>query len=151
MAVFFLFFASYDSPAPFDWQTQMTRADQVVGMFGWRLIIVEPRNLIPVSRDDNPMVVRSLDQAIARADLAGMQWVWLHPQGTQLLQDFAHPADNVVYCVGHDDTGFSKQMNQLQGDVLRIWGPDPNREFFADTAMHIVVYDRVVKLQLWKL
>ena len=146
MGVYFLVYLEGDRGRPFDWPSCMVRADQVVGMFNWNIVYLDMVGQLNQGQEGNPLIVHSLDEALAHPDLMALQWVWLHPKGTDTLQKYEHPSDNVVYCVGSDFVGFdNKEVSELNGDVLRVWTPDPNREYYAETVIHLVVYDRALK------
>ncbi len=149
MTVYFLYYLSEDGlPPQDDWQSQMTRADQIIGIFNWVPVFVEPAGLISVSKGDAPIIVRSLQEALAHPDLINLQWVWMDQTVTDLLQDFVHPSDNVIYCIGHDRDGFNVAFPL--GQRLRIWTPDSSRQYYAETVLHLVVYDRALKSKAWQ-
>ena len=146
-SVYFLFYMDSDSPTPFDWQSIMVRADQIISMYQWKIVIVDPMNHMKNTVSDNPLIVRSLNEALEHPRLKDLTWVWLHPRADRFLQDYVHPDNNVIYCVGSDEIGFDSQSTEdLSGDVLRVWTPDSNREYYAETVLQIVVYDRALKL-----
>ena len=59
-----------------------------------------------VARTQPPLVCRTLEEALALPTFHGHTFVWLDPQAQVYLDEFAHPEDGVVYCVGSDVVGF---------------------------------------------
>lgn len=149
MAIYFLYYLNTDTPSPFDWQSMMIRADQVIGMFQWGQVLVDPDGVHAPHSIWPLVVVRSLNEALAHPLLSKLKWVWLDAKANTTLQEYVHPKDNVIYCIGHDATGFEgRSIGDLPGDKLGVWTPDPNREYYAETIIHLVVYDRALKT-LW--
>jgi tRNA(Leu) C34 or U34 (ribose-2'-O)-methylase TrmL len=69
--------------------------------------LVEPTDgsLVPSAR---AKILRftSYQEAVDSEHFAGMQWVWLDETGNINLDEFEHPADNVVYVLGQEQNGF---------------------------------------------
>jgi hypothetical protein len=63
-----------------------------------------------------------------------------------MLDEFEHPEDNVVYCIGGDIQGFDyKAPEELPGQKLRLRQPDgKEKEWRAAMIVPLVVYDRLL-------
>lgn len=148
MAVYFLYHIEPWSGIPVD----RSWADEILGgMFDFRQVIIEPTGEMTSSIMGYPLVLKSLEEAKAHPDLANLKWVYFHAQAKMTLQEYEHPNDNVIYCIGSDTTGLSGGPVDFDGDVLRLAAPDPesnnrNREFHAASILPLVAYDRALKM-----
>lgn len=72
------------------------------------------------------------------------QFVWLDASGDQHLDEFEHPEDNVMYCVGADIEGFDGiHIDELPGVKIKLRQPlRQEGEWFASIIVPLVVYDR---------
>lgn len=150
MAVYFLYFIEQGSGIPID----RAFADEIIGtMFGHKQIVIKPNADHEVT-DMFPMVLSTFEQAREHPWLKPLRWVFLHPEAEALLQDYEHPEDNVIYCIGSDQNGFGGVIpGSLEADFLRVAAPDSNEEnrtrsFHAASILPLVVYDRALKLWL---
>lgn len=127
-------------------------ADEILGgMFEFKQVIIDASGEMKSSVMGYPLVLRSLEEAKAHPDLANLKWVYFHAQAKKTLQEYKHPKDNVIYCIGSDTTGLSGGPEDFDGDVLRVAAPDPdnddgNREFHAASILPLVAYDRALKM-----
>lgn len=143
----FLYFIEQGSGIPLD----RAFADQIIGaIFEHKQVIIKPDADHEVT-DRFPMVLRTFEQAREHPWLKPLHWVLLHPRSEAFLQDYEHPEDDVIYCVGSDRDGFGIEVNSIDADFLRIAAPDRNeenrtKEFHAISILPIVVYDRALKL-----
>ena len=126
-------------------------ADQVVGyMFGWQQVIIDPHETFHKSEDKWPLVLRSLEEARQHPWLKDLRWVYLSAGAKNSIQEFEHPDDNIIYCIGSDAYGFGEDVSMHE--TLRLFTPDPDkeehktREFFTATVLPMVAYDRALKL-----
>jgi hypothetical protein len=99
--------------------------------------------------DKPPFNFRSLQDAHDSPHLAGYTWVWLKANGAVYLDEFAHPADNVIYCIGDDQTGF--QGLDLPGPSIKLRPTNEQvldeAEWWAAMVAPQVLYDRFMYLQ----
>ncbi|OGY12835.1 MAG: hypothetical protein A3A58_01560 [Candidatus Blackburnbacteria bacterium RIFCSPLOWO2_01_FULL_41_27] len=127
-------------------------ADQILGyMFGFKQVIIDPTGEMQSSVMGFPLIFKSLEEAKAHSELANLKWVYFHAHSKKTLQEYQHPEDNVIYCIGSDWTGLGYSPEELDGDVLRVSAPDPDsdngeREFHAASILPIIAYDRALKL-----
>lgn len=148
MAVYFLYYIDPWSGIPIN----RPLADQILGyMFEFKQVIIDPTGKMQSSVMGFPLVLKSLEEAKSRPELANLKWVYFHAHSKKTLQEYQHPEDNVIYCVGSDWTGLGYGPEDLDGDVLRVSAPDPDsddgeREFHAASILPIIAYDRVLKL-----
>src|SRR3989344_3626760 len=118
-------------------------------MFPAQQVIIDSTGEIEPSAQ-NPFVFKTFDEARAHPELAKLKWVFFHARAKEYLQEYDHPEDNVIYCVGSDWMGFGHGPGELDGDWLRVAAPDPGRddgiqEFHAATLLPLIVYDRALK------
>lgn len=129
-------------------------ADQILGgMFGFLQVIIDPSGEMQSSVMGYPLVLKSLEEAKAHPDLAKLKWIYFHAHAKKTLQEYEHPKDNVIYCIGSDTTGLGGSPEDLGSDVLRVATPDPDRddgkrEFHAASILPLVAYDRALKMWL---
>lgn len=148
MAVYFLYHIDPWSGIPID----RPLADQILGyMFEFKQVIIDPTGEMQSSVMGYPLVLKSLEEAKAHPDLAKLKWVYFHAQAKKTLQEYKHPEDEVIYCIGSDTTGLSGGPEDFDGDVLRVAAPDPNhddgkREFHAASILPLIAYDRALKM-----
>ena len=148
MAVYFLYHIEAWSGIPIN----RSWADQILGgMFGFRQVIIDQSGEMTSSIMGYPLVLKSLDEAMVHPDLAKLHWVYFHAQAKKTLQEYKHPKDNVIYCIGSDTTGLGGGPEDFDGDVLRVAAPDPDhddgmREFHAASILPLVAYDRDLKM-----
>lgn len=146
----FLYFIEPGSGIPID----RAFADQIIStMFGHKQVVINP-NADHEVLDMFPMVLSTFEQAYQHPWLKPLRWVFLHPEAEALLQDYEHPEDDVIYCIGSDQNGFGGVIpGSLEADFLRVAAPDSNEEirtrsFHAASILPLVVYDRALKLWL---
>lgn len=148
MAVYFLYHIDPWSGIPIN----RSLADQILGgMFEYRQVIIDQTGEMKSSVMGYPLVLKSLEEAKAHPDLANLKWVYFHAQAKKTLQEYKHPKDNVIYCIGSDSIGLGGGPEDFDGDVLRVAAPDPDhddgkREFHAASILPLVAYDRALKL-----
>lgn len=146
--VYFLYFIDPWSGIPMN----RSLADQILGgMFGYLQVIIDPSGEMQSSIMGFPLVLKSFEEAKARPELANLKWVYFHAQAKKTLQDYVHPEDEVIYCIGSDSTGLGGGPEDFDGDVLRLAAPDPDhddgmREFHAASILPLVAYDRALKM-----
>lgn len=144
----FLYHIEPSSGIPID----RSLADQILGyMFGFQQVIIDPTGNTRPSAIGFPLVLKTIDEARGHPELSKLKWVYFHAHAKKTLQEYEHPKDNVIYCVGSDWTGLGHDFEELDGDILRVAAPDPDsddgkREFFAASILPIVAYDRALKL-----
>ena len=114
------------------------------GIYGLEPLVIDPTRTWPIDRPDLPQLVYyALEDVLADDRFAGHTFVWLDPKATQALEDFEHPEDAVVYCVGSDMSGFGGL--EWEGPRVRILGE--GGEYFAAVCVPILCYDRWLYLQ----
>jgi hypothetical protein len=79
--------------------------DRLLGMFGMIPIVIDPS--IEEERHYGAHFYPSLADAVFDARWDGFTWVWLDHKGSETLEEFQHPGDDVIYCVGSDADGFA--------------------------------------------
>lgn len=92
-------------------------ADMVCAMYGYHLRVIDTEGgLRALSRE--PYV--DLDEALTDPRFDGWQWVFADADGATPLEEFQHPADNVVYVFGHDVNGFDRDVSLLPGSTVSL-------------------------------
>ena len=118
-------------------------------MFEHRQVIINP-NADHEIVDRFPMVLSTFEQARQHPWLKSLRWVLMHPRAKMLLQEYGHPEDDVIYCIGSDRDGFGVEPGGIDADFLRLnVGPDEEsktKEFHAAVVLPAVAYDRALKL-----
>lgn len=92
---------------------------------------------------------RTIKEAVNDPDLSKLKWVWMCPGvDAEYLDEFDHPEDNVVYCIGSDYDGFDNlPVDELPGVKIKLRQPVGHTgEWFAAMVIPLVVYDRFLKL-----
>ena len=78
----------------------------------------------------------------AHAAYGHLTWVWLDANGDVALDEFTHPADDVVYALGSNASGFGGFTADGPRVVVR-----PYSEIYAEMCVPIVCHDRWLKLR----
>jgi len=113
------------------------------GMYGFTPLVIDPTGSWPTERPDLPQLIyHSLEDVLVDPRFSGYTFVWLDHNGTEILDEFAHPETDVVYCVGSDIAGFCGIKAPGPRVKLRQVG-----EFFAAIIVPIVCYDRYLYFQ----
>lgn len=111
--------------------------NKYVALFGMRGITIDPSGQ---RKRDTALRFASVAEAMASPLLEGLTWVWLDPRGEKYLDEYEHPKDDVVYCVGDDVIGFDgMSFEEIPGEKIKVrdWG-----ETFAACVVPMVAYDR---------
>ena len=119
-----------------------------VSTYGMHYVVID-REGRWLDKSKHPWVYATVDEAVVDSDHSGDTWVWLHPDATDYLDEYEHPEENVIYCVGSDYDGFDgKNISELSGVKLKIRQP-PNQEgeWFAGMIVALVCYDRFLYLE----
>lgn len=118
-----------------------------IGTYGMHYVVIDRQGRW-LAKSKHPWVYPTVDAAIADPDHAGDTWVWLHADADMYLDEFEHPAENVIYCVGSDYDGFDgKSISELPGVKLKLRQPASHiGEWFAGMVTSIVCYDRFLYL-----
>lgn len=92
-------------------------SDMLCAMYGYHLRIVDQvGDLLKLSREP----YADLDEALTDPRFAGWTWVFFDPDGNTALEDFTHPADDVVYVFGGDIDGFDRDVALLPGETIQL-------------------------------
>jgi hypothetical protein len=97
------------------------------------------------TRDEEPPYwFHSIAEAQAHPAFAGYTWVWLTAEGDTYLDEYPHPADNVVYCIGDNVVGFQGGMGDGPRLKVRPMNPEipDNAEHPAELVADILIFDR---------
>jgi len=115
MAVIYLFYTEDDDRGGvLSAASVASILDQFAYMFGGEIACIHPAGAdYPAVA---PTVVESLEQA--QAAHPDHEWVYLDPTATKHVSEYQHPADNVVYVAGHDDTGYGD--SETPGTHVRV-------------------------------
>jgi hypothetical protein len=109
--------------------------------FGMTPIFMDREGLLRPSR--SVKIFRHINEALADPDLAQLTWVWLHSSGDTILDEFDHPKDNAIYCIGSDRVGFERDVSQLPHHHVRL---RLEGDQYAAIATALTVYDRYLYL-----
>jgi|GEM_PF-4630600 len=119
--------------------------DKWCAMYGLRPIVIDKERGKP-DGTKNGFTYSSLDEAVKNKKYKDHKWVWLDSEGDKILDEYDHPKNNVIYCVGSDYNGFGRNNGKLKGDIVKIRQfKDINR--FAATVVPMVIYDRFLYLE----
>jgi len=118
--------------------------DQMLGMFGGKRMCVHPNDADykATSAEQYPTL------AAAQAAHPSHTWIYLDPDATQYIDEIEHPANDVVYAVGHDATGYGGE--ELNGNTckLRTIRAKPFVGF-ALVCLSVVAHDRWTRMKSW--
>jgi len=112
---------------------------------GMETIVIDRKGDMPGSVPRFP----TIDEALADARFKDHTWVWLAlTDGANYLDEYKHPADEVIYCVGSDFDGFDgKDPSKLPGPKLKLRQIHKRiGEWYATTVVPLVAYDRFLYL-----
>ena len=132
----------YNNPNEY-WQTRWSWIIKWCGNYGVHPVIIDPKKIHNRS-DTPPFYFRSLEEALAHPAFLGCSWVWMDANGSTYLDEFVHPQDNVIYCIGDDMTGF--QNVQHDGARIKVRpfdrDVDSNGIYWAAMIAPLVLNDR---------
>lgn len=92
----------------------------------------------------------TIDDALADPRFKNLVWVWLSlEKSDKYLDEYIHPEDDVIYCIGSDFDGFDgKNVSKLTGPKLKLRQISKKTgEWYATTVVPLVAYDRFLYLQ----
>jgi hypothetical protein len=120
----------------------MTNADPSIAKwaydFDMDVVYVDREGLLSPSK--SLKIFSSIAEALVDPDLSKLAWVWLTADGDVALDEFEHPKDDVVYCIGSDYVGFEgRKANDLPGKHVRLRFDD---EWYAVMTTAMLCYDR---------
>lgn len=110
----------------------------VLGQSGFEPIVIDLDASWPDTKCD--FIYTSLAEALVCPRLAGCTWVWFDPDGETILDEYEHPADNVIYCIGSDFTGFGEHAPD-PANKMRIRMPEHLPVWWAVQCVQIICYD----------
>ena len=122
MARHLLFFV--DKPGgthPFDW----TWIGKWCGLYGIHPVVIDVAGEYR-PKDHAPYHFRSLEEATAHPDFHGHAWVWLDPRAAHYWDEQELPKEDVIFCLGHDQHGFSGF--EWEGQRVKVRSPHPDKE-----------------------
>lgn len=61
-----------------------------------------------------------IEEATVDPDLRKLTWVWLDSGADVYLDEFEHPDDDVVYCIGSDYVGFDADISEFPGVRVKL-------------------------------
>jgi hypothetical protein len=113
---------------------------------GMETIVIDRKGDMPGSVPRFP----TIDEAMKDPRFKDLTWVWLILENSdEYLDEYEHPQDNVIYCIGSDFDGFDgKPISELPGPKLKLRQiPKEEGEWYATTVIPLVAYDRFLYLQ----
>lgn len=118
-----------------------------ISTYGMHYVVID-REGRWLDKSKHPWVYPTVDEALADSDHADDTWVWLHAEADDYLDEYEHPEENVIYCVGSNYDGFDgKDINELPGVKLKLRQPPRHvGEWFAGMVTALVCYDRFLYL-----
>jgi hypothetical protein len=135
----YLLFYNNDNP---HWASRWSWLVDFAGVHDVHPVCIDLAEKLPRS-DNSPYNFRSLSEAMAHPHFDGHTWVWLAAGGDTYLDEYDHPADNVIYCIGDDLTGFQDEIGQ--GVTIKLRPPkneiSDEAEWWAVTVAGFVLYD----------
>jgi hypothetical protein len=116
-----------------------TDIDRAVRYFEADPIVIDPGFVFKRESGRSPIAYDNLQDAID--GVVGHHWVFLCDEGNQILDEFTHPDEGVVYAFGNNHCGFGVSIGSLRlvGDVVRLRNPEIVHDY---QAMQMVLYDR---------
>lgn len=115
--------------------------DKLCGTYNFYPIVIDQENA-----GKNDFTYASLDDVLKDKKYKDYKWVWLDSKGDQILDEYEHPKENVIYCIGSDFDGFGRDISKLKGDKVRI-RQDKKEDWFAAIIVPLVIYDRYLYLK----
>ena len=118
--------------------------DHWCNKFGLLPIIIDRVSKAPKSLPN----FKTVQEAIADDRFSNLEWVWLHPAAKMYLDEYNHPNDGIIYCIGSDFDGFDGMtVDELLGTTLKLRQPvEREGEWYASLVVPIVAYDRFLYL-----
>lgn len=117
--------------------------DQFLYMFGGERMCVHP-----AGADYAASAEESFDTlAAAQAAYSLHQWLYLDPAADVFLDEVSPAADNVVYAVGHDLTGYGGEP--LNGNTYKLRVLPVGFVGHAITCLSVAAVDRWIRLRPW--
>jgi hypothetical protein len=113
---------------------------------GMKTIVIDRKGDMPGSVPRFP----TINEAMADPRFKDLTWVWLSLEDSDgFLDEYKHPEENVIYCIGSDFDGFDgKDPSKLPGEKLRLRQIEKEEgEWYATTVIPLVAYDRFLYLQ----
>lgn len=137
----FLFYKEETQHSEFPWM------DKWLNFFGVIPIVIDREGPYSKKNPTDYFLYKTLQEAIDDTAHKNDLWVWLDRDGNDFLDEFEHPKDNVVYCIGSDFDGF--QEIEFFGKVLKIRPPTEaaDGEWYAYMALPLVLYDRYLRVK----
>mgnify|MGYP001811674095 CR=1 FL=1 len=100
--------------------------DKWCGVYGVTPIIIDLEGRFPRVTPRPPYGFSSLRDALACKEFQGSQWIWLDHRADQYWDEVTLPKDNVIYCIGHDISGF--QDVEPPGQMIKVRSPNKDME-----------------------
>jgi len=141
--VYLLFYVSPHEHWKIKWSWIVSWA----GLYGIHPIAID-RDGLNRQSDHPPFNYRSIEEALTDHRFADHTWVWLDCAGTSYVDQYAHPKENVIYCIGDDLTGFQGISAPGPRVKLRPFNVEMSEsaEYFAAMVAQAVLNDRAMYL-----
>ena len=94
------------------------------------------------SEQSGVLCFKTLDEAINSDELQNLTWVWFDFRAETYLDQYKHPEDNVIYCLGDDYNGFGD--TEINGDFIRV--RIPAGEVHSSLIVPLICYSQHVAL-----
>lgn len=118
--------------------------DQLTLMYGGSFACIHP------DRADYEASARETYPTLLAAQAAypSHTWIYLDQSAPTYIDELVHPADDVVYVVGHDLDGYRGEA--LNGNSYKMRVLPPDFEGHAVVCLSLVAMDRWTRRQSWR-
>jgi len=123
--------------------------DRWITMFGMIPVVIDrdPKrwNRSQAAIDRLKRVYPVIQDAFSEPEFRGHSWVFLEANASlQFIDEYSHPPDNVIYCIGSDNVGFdgmTKSELDAQGVRVTLRTIRPGASYYGSFVVPLVAYD----------
>ncbi len=120
--------------------------DKLCNTYGFSPIVID-KERGDKKGTKNGFTYSSINYVLKNPKFKNHKWIWMDSKGDKFLDEYEHPKDKAIYCVGSDFGGFEgKDIKKLKGDKIKIRQDEPD-DWFAAMVVPLLVYDRYLYLK----
>jgi hypothetical protein len=110
-------------------------------IFGMTPVVIDLEAKSPRVLDRPPYCFRSIEQAVEYPDFKDLTWIWCDHRAEYHWDGISLPKDNVMYCIGHDETGFQGYRGDNLIKLALPTGEHPEGQFHATEVVVMLLYE----------